>query len=144
MIHYILNFNLFAVLLSMAVLIHGRASPSGTPTSYVCPPADLAGFPLGSNDVNENPIFCSYPAFAGENPNDFFCTYSQVTGALEDDHDAGFCPGSAVPVTITSKGRRNAHAPLPTRPQNIVHGIPDGPTDKTYLKKRRAVSEPAL
>ncbi|KAF8956780.1 hypothetical protein BDZ97DRAFT_1763462 [Flammula alnicola] len=74
-------------------------------------------------------------------PHDFFCTYSETTGALEEDNDAGFCPGSAVPVSI---GRRNAHAPLPTRPQNIVHGIPDGPTDKAYLKKRRAVPEPVL
>ncbi|KAF8960461.1 hypothetical protein BDZ97DRAFT_1629475, partial [Flammula alnicola] len=71
-------------------------SPSGTPTSYVCPAADDAGFPLGSNDITSSPIFCSYPAFSGEDPNDFFCTYSKVTGALIEDHDAGFCPGSAV------------------------------------------------
>ena len=35
------------------------------------------------------------PAFAGENPNDFFCTYNAATGALVTDNDAGFCPSSA-------------------------------------------------
>ncbi|KAF8964478.1 hypothetical protein BDZ97DRAFT_1612846, partial [Flammula alnicola] len=71
-------------------------SPSATPTSYICPPVDNGGFSLGSNDVTSDPIFCSYPAVPGEDPNDFYCTYSKITGALVLDHDAGLCPGSAV------------------------------------------------
>src|SRR5579863_9561444 len=53
---------------------------------------------ITSWNISES-IFGSYPAFSGENPLDFFCTYSasstsasgdQVT--LTDDNDAGFCP----------------------------------------------------
>ena len=78
-------------------------------------PQDMAGFALGQSDLSTLHIvvttdasakltglnasgsvyFASYPAFAGENPNDFFCTYSVTAGALTQDHDAGFCPASA-------------------------------------------------
>ena len=63
---------------------------------FACPPADEAGFPLGDTDYTTDPFFCSYPAFPGENPNDFYCTYSATTGALVTDNDAGFCPATAV------------------------------------------------
>ena len=64
--------------------------------------------------ISEN-IFASYPAFSGENPNDFSCTYSASTTnggdtlKLITDNDIGFCPASttspagtfgAVAVTI--------------------------------------------
>lgn len=79
MTRYVLNFNLlFAALLSMAILVHARASPSGTPTSYICPSEDSAGFSLGARNEDTDPMFCSYPAFPGENPDAFFCTYSMV------------------------------------------------------------------
>ncbi len=63
---------------------------------FQCPSEDLAGFPLGTSDTSTDPIFCSYPAFSGENPGDFYCTYSAGTGSLVTDNDAGFCPGTAV------------------------------------------------
>ena len=69
-----------------------HASVSG----YTCPPVDEAGFSLGQSDTTANPIFCSYPAFQNEYPNDFFCTYSATDGTLVEDHNAGFCPPSAV------------------------------------------------
>jgi len=66
--------------------------------SCSCPASDLAGFSL---DVVLNPspgvIHCSYPVFAGEDPNDFFCLYSTTApGALTQDHDAGLCRSNAI------------------------------------------------
>jgi hypothetical protein len=95
---------------------------SGSLTSFVstAPPEDLAGFLLGMNEMVPPPtavtvgtdalgnitswdiseeLFASYPAVSGENPNDFFCTYSVTTtnagdhATLTQDHDAGLCPG---------------------------------------------------
>ena len=66
------------------------------PPGFTCPAQDQAGFPLGEHDESTDPIFCSYPAFPGENPNDFFCSYDAGDGLLVQDHDAGFCPGTAV------------------------------------------------
>jgi hypothetical protein len=46
-------------------------------------------------------VFVSWPAFPGENPNDFFGTYTLSltntgdTRTLLDDNDAGFAPGNA-------------------------------------------------
>jgi hypothetical protein len=48
-------------------------------------------------------VFGSYPAFAGEDPFDFYCTYSVSTTTSGDsvglnaDHDAGLCPGTGAP-----------------------------------------------
>lgn len=39
--------------------------------------------------------FASFPAFPGENPNDFYCTYGVPSGSLITDNDVGFCPASA-------------------------------------------------
>jgi PEP-CTERM motif len=93
------------------------------------PPAtDLAGFPLGTGagDVVYTPVtltigtnaagqitawniaetlFASYPAFPGENPHDFYCTWNISSNGGTDsiafgaDQDAGFCPGT---TTVTS------------------------------------------
>jgi hypothetical protein len=68
----------------------------GSPGCFRCPPQDDLGFALGQNDTSTDPIFCSYPAVPGENPNDFSCTYSFTTGALVTDNDAGLCPTTAV------------------------------------------------
>jgi hypothetical protein len=65
-------------------------------STFSCPSADEAGFAVGSTNTASNPIFCSFPAFSGENPDDFYCTYSPSTGALVTDNDAGFCPATAV------------------------------------------------
>ena len=63
--------------------------------SCSCPPQNETGIPLGVSSPGPL-LFCSYPAFPGENPNDLFCDYNASTGALMVDHDAGFCPGNAV------------------------------------------------
>ncbi|GEM_PF-5302946 len=89
------------------------------------PPQDLAGFPEGTDlgdfivitplsihvgtdsvgnitswNISET-AFISYPAFPGENPNDFFCTLTTSTSTSTDsvgivtENDAGFCPGGS-------------------------------------------------
>jgi hypothetical protein len=108
--------------------------------SYPLPVADGAGFPVGpgssftlttlqigtdasGNVTSWNIIgseLASFPAFPGENPNDFYCNYavtfsaSGSPGLLSTDHDAGFCPAadaasangswaaSALPVRLQS------------------------------------------
>jgi hypothetical protein len=71
-------FTLFFMFATSFVGLH--AQPSSTPSCFSCPPEDEAGFPLGNSDESANPIFCSYPAFSGENPTDFYCTYDPVSG----------------------------------------------------------------
>lgn len=66
-------------LLGTQSLVFANPGPSAVPTTgYSCPAADSAGFALGDTNLASDPIFCSYPAISGENPNDFFCTYSAV------------------------------------------------------------------
>jgi len=69
---------------------------TGSGSGFTCPPADTAGFGLGDSDYTADPIFCSYPTVPGEDPNDFFCTYSASTGTLVTDNNAGLCPAEAV------------------------------------------------
>jgi hypothetical protein len=75
--------------------IQDQATVTG-PAAYNCPPQDEAGFPLGDSSNSGGVLFCSYPAFPGENPNDFFCNYNSSSGVLTQDNDAGFCPATAV------------------------------------------------
>ncbi len=82
--HHI-RFTMFKLLTLITLSIFGMQSfvlasgPSSVPTTgYTCPSADNGGFSLGDSDLNSSPIFCSYPATPGENPNDFYCTYSAV------------------------------------------------------------------
>ncbi|KAF7348282.1 hypothetical protein MSAN_01781900 [Mycena sanguinolenta] len=96
--------------------------PSGTPQcTATCPGTDEAGFPVGSGSNYDNNsggvLFCSYPAFGGEDPNDFYCTYdsSNPSGQLITDNDVGFCPGNAVASCVNSrrfKGNDNYTAML--------------------------------
>jgi Domain of unknown function DUF11 len=80
-----------AAVLGMLVLM----PPGRAHAAISCPPQDTAGFPLGTHSDSGGTLFCSYPAVPGENPNDFFCTYSDATGNLVQDNDAGFCPATA-------------------------------------------------
>lgn len=96
------------------------------------PPEDEGGFPVGpapdyqlvespptlaeigtdalgnitSWDI-EGTLFASYPAFSGEDPNDFFCTWSIATKTTGDtatfatDNDAGFCPNTGTTSSLT-------------------------------------------
>lgn len=65
-------------------------------SGFQCPSADQAGFPLGVSNTAIDPIFCSYPAVEGEDPYDFYCTYSATTGVLVQDNDASLCPANAI------------------------------------------------
>ncbi|KAF8152859.1 hypothetical protein K438DRAFT_1863962 [Mycena galopus ATCC 62051] len=85
--------------ISVAQAQQPSAAPSCTPS---CPAQDNAGFDLGDHSDSTGVLFCSYPAFAGENEDDFDCTYNDATGNLITDNDAGFCPGSA-PVSCHSR-----------------------------------------
>jgi len=100
--------------------IGGGIVPGSFSMTYPGPATDTAGFPLGpgsgfslstlligtdsvvnitSWDISGSQ-FSSYPAVGGENPKDFFCTYSVSftaaggSGPLTQDHDEGLCPGS--------------------------------------------------
>ena len=90
-----LKFRAMLIVMGLLVLMLPGPARANVPTCS-CPATDQAGFPLGDTDTGTNPIFCSYPAFPGENPNDFFCTYASDTGALVTDNDAGFCPADAI------------------------------------------------
>ena len=74
----------FFTLIALFALAAVRAVPAGQPSevpscTYTCPPQDEASFPLGENRNDGTTLICSYPAFAGENPIDFFCDYSSVS-----------------------------------------------------------------
>ncbi|KAF8185448.1 hypothetical protein BJ912DRAFT_927477 [Pholiota molesta] len=139
-----MHLTVLAALLTLSAVLPALANPSGTPSAFVCPAADTANFPLAENNLTTDPIFCSYPAFAGEDPNDFFCTYSKTTGALVQDADAGFCPGTAVGTGTARRRDAVARAPLPTRPLNSVRGVKDSAARRNYLKKRRVSPEHAV
>jgi hypothetical protein len=75
--------------------IGDQATVTGSSGGVSCPRTDEAGFSLGDTSDAGGVLFCSYPAFPGENPTDFFCDYSSSSGLLTTDNDAGFCPSSA-------------------------------------------------
>jgi hypothetical protein len=107
----------FLALLTVAALaLVVRAQQPSSNVCYQCPSEDEAGFALGESDLTSDPIFCSYPAFPGENPNDFYCTYNPSNGDLVTDNDAGFCPPTAVAGTCTSS-RRRRRGGVPRAPQ---------------------------
>jgi hypothetical protein len=66
-----------------------------TGISFQCPPSDLAGRPLLEDSTSSGTLFCRYELV----PNDFFCNYFSDTGLLKQDHDDGFCPPVASPVS---------------------------------------------
>ena len=75
-----LSFALSALLAFVAVRAAPQGQPSGAPTCrYNCPPTDNAGFALGRSSDDGTTLFCSYPLYAGENPDDFDCKYSDVS-----------------------------------------------------------------
>jgi hypothetical protein len=112
--------------------------------TYPAPSEDNAGFPLGSGPTFSNfslstlkigtdslgdvtswnitgTQFASYPAFAGDPPSNYFCDYgvtfspSGGSGSLSTDHDAGFCPSSAVGAAAI--GSWSAYTPVSTTPE---------------------------
>jgi hypothetical protein len=123
--------------LSSGTSITSTVSPALTFQPNGVPQQDNAGFAVGQNNVQGTATvligtnasghitswtigeqyFASYPAFPGENPDDFYCVWTVSTTASGDayslttDNDAGFCPTGptsnagtfgASPPTITS------------------------------------------
>ncbi|KIJ94055.1 hypothetical protein K443DRAFT_684076 [Laccaria amethystina LaAM-08-1] len=134
-------FTLIALFALAAVRAVPAGQPSGAPScTHTCPSTDQAGFPLGNSSDDGTTLFCSYPAFPGEDPNDFFCKYSSTGGGLRDDNDAGFCPGTAVGSCSTR--RRNVLAQPPAPPAPVDVPLVFVPNDKVkvraQLKKRQA------
>ena len=122
------------------------------------PPEDQLGFPLGGSfgssyfnvsiaptvligtnaigqitswNITEG-IFASYPAFSGEDPNDFFCTYSASTAtggaalSLVTDNDAGLCGAgktSGVGSFTGNSGDGVAAVPAPAALPLFITGL---------------------
>ncbi|KAJ7260450.1 hypothetical protein B0H12DRAFT_992859, partial [Mycena haematopus] len=84
-----------AFALSFVAIVQATQPSSTASCMATCPPKDTGGFALAQSNTSTDPVFCSYPAEPGENPNDFYCTYNKETGSLVSDHDAGFCPKTA-------------------------------------------------
>ena len=75
-----LSFTLSVLLMFVAVRAAPQGQPSSAPTcTYSCSQVDDADFGVGTNSDNGTTLTCSYPAFAGENPDDFYCKYSDVS-----------------------------------------------------------------
>ncbi|KAL8278864.1 hypothetical protein RQP46_008735 [Phenoliferia psychrophenolica] len=111
---------LAAILGLVAVTFAQSPVPGCTQT---CPEFDTAGFALGPGTSDtDGSLFCSYPAFPGENPNDFFCTYNDSTGALITDNNAGFCQDTAVASGCVNRRTRalvHDEVPLPQAVKEI-------------------------
>ena len=119
---------------------------------FACPSEDEAAFPLGNNDDTGGVFFCSYPAFAGENPNDFYCTYNDVcstfslldllidlqiqsNGNLITDNDAGFCPATAL---STCARKRDDNFKAMKRRAEARAAQPQSSRSNPLRKKKRA------
>jgi hypothetical protein len=136
-----------------AAFVVGSYAQSNTPNCFTCPPEDQLGFAVGQKNEATDPIFCSYPAVEGEDPNDFFCTYSfvcslntwsrffvhhlvQTTGALVEDHDAGLCQSDAV-NTCNQRKKREALPRSPRAGQQARSPKAEHMQTRSKLKKRR-------
>ncbi|EDR01552.1 uncharacterized protein LACBIDRAFT_295587 [Laccaria bicolor S238N-H82] len=135
-----LLFTLSALLALAAVHAAPGSQPSNVPTcTFSCPPVDQLGFAVGAHSNDGTNLFCSYPAVAGEDANDFFCKYSETTGALTQDHDAGLCAATATSSCIT---RRSAvpRAPAPPMAAPVARApTPEEVKRRASLKRRKPV-----
>ncbi|EDR01554.1 uncharacterized protein LACBIDRAFT_295588 [Laccaria bicolor S238N-H82] len=111
-------------------------TPSNTPTGYHCPSQDMATFPVGTTTNDGTTMFCSYPAFAGEDPNDFYCKYSATTGQRTQDNDAGFCPNTAV-----GTGGARRRSAVPAAPVVARAPTPEDIKARSSLKRRMPAEE---
>ncbi|KAG8863914.1 hypothetical protein FRB97_005173 [Tulasnella sp. 331] len=126
-----------------------RPRASGASSCVTCPPQDAAGFPVGTQSDSGGVIFCSYPAFPGENPNDFFCRYNDSTGAQVQDNDVGFCPSTATqncPTKrgLTTKRERVAAQPQPAAIPNSIRSIKSLRKNRDKLAIRKAHEDEIL
>jgi len=103
----------YCATLTLSSAIAPRTSNSAC--TYTCPSSDGENFPVGTDagdQTNSNGVlFCSFPVNHSEDPNDFFCTYSDSTGALITAHDfdvinGNLCPASAPCVKQSKRSKR--------------------------------------
>lgn len=108
--------------------------PVGTGTGYVT--FTLNTLQIGTNSSGQitswtidDSLFASYPAFAGENPTDFFCDYDLNSTAAGDaqtltvDNDAGFCPPTTTGAAGTFETSLSSGAPEPDSFLPLAAGI---------------------
>ncbi|KAG8871420.1 hypothetical protein FRB98_000779 [Tulasnella sp. 332] len=105
-----------------------RPRASGVSSCFTCPSQDTLSYPLGNHSDDDGVLFCSYPSIVNQDPNDFFCTYNDSTGALVQEHDNGFCPSTATqncPTKrgLTTKRERVAAQPQPAAIPNSIRSI---------------------
>ncbi|KAJ7260449.1 hypothetical protein B0H12DRAFT_1069685 [Mycena haematopus] len=110
----------FAVALSF--MSAQAPQPSGTPScTATCALNDDAGTLLGAGpyyySISGGVLFCSYPSYPDEDPNDWYCTYDSTTGSLINDRDNGWCPLALVSCSNARrfKGKDNYTAMLRKR-----------------------------
>ena len=168
------NFS-FTTSLSGAALDNLASGTSIPFTAFTIPPtglgSDEAGFPIGGSfgssyfnasalslqigtnsigqitswDISES-VFASWPAFSGENPTDFYGTYTVTltnsgdTRALILDNDAGFAPGSVSSDAGSFGAQVTAATPLPAALPLFGGGL----GFVGFLAKRRKSSKQAL
>lgn len=100
--------------------------PASARAACSCPAIDEAGFPLGASNPGP-PIFCSYPAIPGGDPNQYFCLYDANGGGLIQDNNGGACPSSAVgcgglPPACEANGTLTISPPLKNTPSTKSRG----------------------
>ncbi|KIK05413.1 hypothetical protein K443DRAFT_675193 [Laccaria amethystina LaAM-08-1] len=136
-----LLFTLSTLLAFAAVHAAPQGQPSGAPTcTFSCPPQDQLGFNLGVHTDDGTNLFCSYPAVDGEDPNDFFCRYSDTNGGLTQDNDASLCPVSAPSSGCNTRRNAVARAPAPPMAAPVARAPTPGDIKmRANLKKRKPV-----
>ncbi len=144
--------------LAFAVLVSPvSGNPSAVPhNGYTCPPTGQRKLCrrryqlcIGPHSlrVSHHPgqlrYYLQLPVQCGKSPTFYLLFYQcsralflQATGALITDSDDANCPETGV-TPVQRRSSRVARAPLPSRPL-VNRGVPAGPADKAYLKKRRS------
>jgi hypothetical protein len=105
-------------------------------------------------------MFCSYPSVEGEDPQDFYCTYSKVRslsprigtisvlirkpqtdGSLVEDHNANACPKTA--VNNCGGAKRRTVLPRSHPANHARDSKPDYSKDRRNFEKRRLTDSDA-
>ena len=69
---------LTALLAGLAAQSRAQQPSPPAACTYACPSSDEGGFALADPTSNNGVLTCSYPAFPGESPTDFYCEYDAV------------------------------------------------------------------
>lgn len=96
------NITAFSITSTNGTVVTGTFDSVPAGIYWTAPPKELAGFALGQHSDIAGIIFASYPTAPGQDPNEFFCEFTDTTGVLVLDKDDGFCPTTAVENTATA------------------------------------------